>query len=55
MNKDEVSDKIKLKKHAVSLEDDPNRLAKLQNDLKILEFRYQIELYRERIKLLSDN
>tara|TARA_Y100000385_G_C12539548_1_gene403168 strand:+ start:259 stop:429 length:171 start_codon:yes stop_codon:yes gene_type:complete len=54
MDKNEVSDKIQLKRHAISLEDDPNRIAKLQNDLKILELRMQIEVFRDRIDALQN-
>lgn len=52
-NKQDINDQIKLKKHAISLENDSNKLAGLQNDLKILELRLQIETYRERIENLK--
>lgn len=52
-NKQHINDQIKLKKHAISLENDSNKLAGLQNDLKILELRLQIETYRERIENLK--
>lgn len=54
MNKSELLNKISLKKHAVSLENDSNKLASLQNDLKILELRFQIETFKERIQILRD-
>lgn len=54
MDKNEVSDRIQLKRHAISLEDDPNKIAKLQNDLKILELRMQIEVFRDRIDALQN-
>lgn len=54
MNKSELLNKISLKKHAVSLENDSNKLASLQNDLKILELRLQIETFKERIQILRD-
>ncbi|WP_159439317.1 hypothetical protein [Tenacibaculum agarivorans] len=53
-NKQDINDQIKLKKHAISLENDSNKLAGLQNDLKILELRLQIETYRERIENLRN-
>lgn len=49
----DIQDQITLKKHAISLEHDSNRLAKLQNDLKILELRAQIETYKKRIENLK--
>ena len=51
-NKLDIQDQIKLNKHAISLENDSNKLASLQNDLKILELRLQIETYKERIENL---
>jgi hypothetical protein len=54
MDKNEVSDKIQLKRHAISLEDDPIKVASLQNDLKILELRLQIEVFRDRIAALQN-
>ena len=54
MDKIEILNKIKLKKHAISLEKESNELANLQNDLKILELRLQINYYREKIKKLID-
>ncbi len=53
-NKLDIQDQITLKKHAISLEHDSNRLAKLQNDLKILELRLQIESFKERIESLRN-
>ncbi len=53
-NKESIQNQIKLKKHAISLENDSNKLATLQNDLKILELRFQIETYRERIDNLRE-
>ncbi|WBX70880.1 hypothetical protein [Tenacibaculum retecalamus] len=53
VNKQDIQDQIKLKKHAITLENDSNKLASLQNDLKILELRLQIESYKERIELLK--
>lgn len=52
-NKLDIQDQITLKKHAISLENDSNKLAALQNDLKILELRLQIKTYRERIETLK--
>lgn len=52
-NKLDIQDQIKLKKHAISLEHDSNRLVTLQNDLKILELRLQIESFKERIENLK--
>ena len=54
VNKHEIQDQIALKKHAISLEYDSNKLATLQNDLKILELRLQIESYKERIDSLRN-
>ena len=54
VNRNSTQDKIKLKKHAISLERDSNKLAGLQNDLKILELRLQIEIFKERIELLRN-
>ena len=54
MDEIEISNKINLKKHAISLENDPNKLVALQNDLKILELRLQIKKYSEKIKNLID-
>ena len=51
-NKLDIQNQIKVKKHAISLENDSNKLASLQNDLKILELRLQIETYKERIENL---
>lgn len=51
-NKLDIQDQITLKKHAISLENDSNKLATLQNDLKILELRLQIETFKERIENL---
>ena len=53
-NKLDIQDQIELKKHAISLENDSNKLASLQNDLKILELRLQIEAYKERIESLKN-
>lgn len=54
MNIQELRDKESLIQHAISLEDQPNRLAKLQNDLKIIRLRLQIEDYKEKVKLLQN-
>ena len=51
-NKNDIHDQIKLKRHAISLEHDSNKLATLQNDLKILQLRLQIETFKERIENL---
>lgn len=53
MDKNEIQDKIQLKKHEISLENDSNRLSKLNKDLNILKLRYQIEVYKERIENIS--
>lgn len=53
-NKLDIQNQIKLKKHAISLENDSNKLASLQNDRKILELRLQIETYKERIETLKE-
>ena len=56
MNKEaELRDKESLTQHAISLEKHPNRKAKLQNDLKIIRLRLQIEDFKERIKNLQNN
>lgn len=55
MSKEEVQDKIKLKKHEISLEDDSNKLSKLNQDLRILELRFQIEVFKERVQNLKNN
>lgn len=52
MSKEEIQNKISLKRHAISLEKDSNRLAELRNDLKVLELRMQIEVFKERIESL---
>ena len=51
-NKNDIHDQIKLKKYAISLEHDSIKLATLQNDLKILQLRLQIETFKERIENL---
>jgi hypothetical protein len=56
MNKEaELRNKESLTQHAISLEKHPNRKAKLQNDLKIIRLRLQIEDFKERIKNLQIN
>jgi hypothetical protein len=55
MNKQDLKNKEALKRHAISLEKNPNRKAKLQNDLNILHLRIQIEDFKEKIERLRNN
>lgn len=54
MKKEELKNKESITQHAISLEDDPNKLATLQNDLKIIRLRLQIDDYKERVEVLKN-
>lgn len=52
MNKQEVQNQIQLKKFELAKENDSNKLRELNNDIQILQLRYQIEIFKERIENL---
>jgi len=52
MNKQEVQDRIQLKRLELAKENDSNKLRVINNDIHILQLRYQIEIFKERIENL---
>lgn len=55
MDIEDVNDKIKIKTTQLSVENDPNKKASIQNDIKILKIRLEIEKAKNRIKILQSN
>lgn len=53
MNELDINAKIAVKQKEVSVEKDPNKKARLQNELQILIFRKQIEDIKVKIKRLK--
>lgn len=55
MEKNDIDGKIAIKQKEISVEHDPNKKAKLNNDLKILNLRKQIMTFQERIVQLRNS
>lgn len=46
-------EKLTIKKHELGFEDNPNKKSKIQNDIKILELRLEIDRIRSQIVALQ--
>ena len=50
----DINGKISVKQQEVNVERDPTKKARLQKELQILNFRKQIDFYREKIKQIQN-
>lgn len=49
MDENDINGKIQLKQKEISIEKDPEKKSRLQQELQILNFRNQIDFYRNKI------
>jgi hypothetical protein len=55
MGNNNINGKIAVKQKEISVEQDPNKKAKLNNDLQILNLRKQIISFQERIEQIRNS
>lgn len=55
MDNNDINGKISLKQKEISVEQDPNKKAKLNNDLQILNLRKQIISFQQRIEQIRNS
>ncbi|WP_275314964.1 hypothetical protein [Tenacibaculum bernardetii] len=53
MTAQNLNDKINLKNTELRMTDDSAKRQKLQNDIRVLQYRKEIEVIKEKIRLLS--
>lgn len=54
MENNDINGKIAVKQKEISVEQDPNKRAKLNNDLQILNLRKQIITFQKRIEQIRN-
>lgn len=55
MDENNINGKIQLKQKEISIENDPEKKSKLQRELQILNFRKQIDFYRNKINQIRNS
>ncbi len=55
MENDDINGKISVKQKEISIEQNPNKKAKLNNDLQILNLRKQIITFQKRIEQIRNS